>query len=131
MLFRSRDPDIKNKVNLIKQRELFRPFAPVVLEEYASEWFDMKYTSPYMQYTPKCLKPELIPSVVHVDGTSRVQTVNKNQHPGLHELLTKWYNITSVPVLLNTSLNIKGQPLLNDKKDIIDWQKFYEFGIIS
>ena len=126
-----RDPDIKNKVNLIKQRELFRPFAPVVLEEYASEWFDMKYTSPYMQYTPKCLKPELIPSVVHVDGTSRVQTVNKNQHPGLHELLTKWYNITSVPVLLNTSLNIKGQPLLNDKKDIIDWQKFYEFGIIS
>ena len=103
----------------------------LVLEEYASEWFDMKYTSPYMQYTPKCLKPELIPSVVHVDGTSRVQTVNKNQHPGLHELLTKWYNITSVPVLLNTSLNIKGQPLLNDKKDIIDWQKFYEFGIIS
>ena len=125
-----RDPNIKYEINKIKQRELFRPFAPVVLEEHASNWFDMKYTSPYMQYTAKCLKPNLIPSVVHFDGTSRVQTVNKKQHPGLHELLTKWYNITSVPVLLNTSLNIKGQPILNDKKDIKDWENNYNKKII-
>ena len=125
-----RDPNIKNEINKIKKRELFRPFAPVVLEEHASNWFDMKYTSPYMQYTAKCLKPNLIPSVVHFDGTSRVQTVNKKQHPGLHELLTKWYNITSVPVLLNTSLNIKGQPILNDKKDIKDWENVYKSKII-
>lgn len=120
-----RDPDIKNKVNKIKKREEFRPFAPVVMEEYASEWFDMNYASPYMQYTPKCLKPELIPSVVHHDGTSRVQTVNSNQHPGLYALLKKFYEETGVPILLNTSLNIKGQPLLNDESDIINWERTY------
>jgi carbamoyltransferase len=125
-----RDPDIKNKVNLIKQRELFRPFAPVIMEEHSGEWFDMNYNSPYMQYTPKCLKPELIPSVVHKDGTSRVQTVNINQHEGLYSLLQKWYTITGVPILLNTSLNIKGQPLLNDEIDILNWQKAYNTQII-
>jgi carbamoyltransferase len=124
-----RDPNIKDKVNLIKKRELFRPFAPVILEEYASKWFDMKYASPYMQYTPKCLKPDLIPSVVHKDGTSRVQTVNKNQHPGLYNLLSEWYAVTGVPILLNTSLNIKGQPLLNDEKDIKQWENTYNFTI--
>ena len=62
-----RDPSIKDKVNKIKQRELFRPFAPVIMEEYASEWFDMDYSSPYMQFAPRCLKPDLIPSVCHVD----------------------------------------------------------------
>jgi carbamoyltransferase len=124
-----RDPDIKDKVNLIKKRELFRPFAPVVMEEYAHEWFDMDYSSPYMQYTPRCLKPELIPSVVHADGTSRVQTVNKDQHPGLYEVLRLFHQSTGVPVLLNTSLNIKGQPLLNDEEDIKLWESTYNFKI--
>lgn len=119
------DPTIKDKVNMIKKRELFRPFAPVVMAEYASEWFDMDYESPYMQYTPRCLRPDLIPSVVHVDGTSRVQTVTKEQHPGLYELLKKFYIATDVPILLNTSLNIKGQPLLNDENDILEWEKTY------
>lgn len=122
-----REPNIKDKVNLIKKRELFRPFAPVVMEEHASKWFDMKYESPYMQYTPKCLKPDLIPSVVHKDGTSRVQTINRQQHPGLYEVLSNWYAITGIPVLLNTSLNIKGQPLLNDYNDIDQWEKTYNF----
>lgn len=126
-----RDPDIKDKVNLIKQRELFRPFAPVVLEEFANEWFDMNFASPYMQYTVKCKYPKAIPSVVHKDGTSRVQTVNRDQHPGLHMLLRKWYWDTGCPVLLNTSLNIKGQPLLNDEQDAIDWQEHYRYNIIT
>ena len=126
-----RDSDIKDRVNKIKQRELFRPFAPVVMEEYASEWFEMDYTSPYMQYTPRCLKPDLIPSVVHVDGTSRVQTVNEKQHPGLYALLKKFYEKTGVPILLNTSLNIKGQPLLNDEEDIRQWEKTYNTKIIT
>jgi len=124
-----RDPDIKNKVNLIKQREPFRPFAPVVLEEFANEWFDMDFSSPYMQYTVKCKYPDKIPSVVHQDGTSRIQTVSKEQHPGLHMTLRKWYWDTGCPVLLNTSLNIKGQPLLNDENDIIKWEKMYNFPI--
>ena len=126
-----RDPNIKEVVNSIKQREKFRPFAPVVLEEYASEWFDMNYSSPYMQFTPRCLRPEIIPSVVHKDGTSRVQTVNKSQHEGLYLLLQKWYDLTGTPVLLNTSLNIKGQPILNDLKDIEDWQEKYKYSIIT
>jgi carbamoyltransferase len=126
-----RDPLIKDKVNLIKQRELFRPFAPVVMEEYADKWFDMDFDSPYMQYTVKCLRPEKIPSVVHKDGTSRVQTVNKDQHRGLWRVLNKFYLQTGVPVLLNTSLNIKGQPLLNDKQDIYLWEKYYNTKIIT
>jgi carbamoyltransferase len=125
-----RDPLIKDKVNLIKQRELFRPFAPVVMEEFADKWFDMDFDSPYMQYTVKCLQPEKIPSVVHADGTSRVQTVNKDQHLGLWTVLEKFYKITGVPVLLNTSLNIKGQPLLNDENDIFLWEKQYNTKII-
>jgi carbamoyltransferase len=124
-----RDPLIKDKVNLIKQRELFRPFAPVVLADHAHKWFDMDFESPYMQYTVKCLQPEKIPSVVHADGTSRVQTVTREQHSGLYRVLNKFYLQTGVPVLLNTSLNIKGQPLLNDETDIIKWEKEYNFTI--
>lgn len=125
-----RDPDIKNKVNTIKQRELFRPFAPIVLAEHAHKWFDMDFESPYMQYTVKCLQPDKIPSVVHADGTSRVQTVTKDQHYGLYRVLNKFYLQTGVPVLLNTSLNIKGQPLLNDEKDILDWENTYKTKIV-
>ena len=126
-----RDPSIKDKVNLIKQRELFRPFAPVVMAEHANKWFDMDFESPYMQYTVKCIQPEKIPSVVHVDGTSRVQTVTKDQHPGLYRVLNKFYLQTGVPLLLNTSLNIKGQPLINDIKDALDWQAHYGYNILT
>jgi len=125
-----RDPNIKDKVNLIKKRELFRPFAPVVMEEHAHKWFDMNFTSPYMQYAVKCLQPEKIPSVVHKDGTSRVQTVNQKQHPGLYAVLSNWYAITGIPVLLNTSLNIKGQPLINDEIDIFNWENTYNSKIV-
>lgn len=121
-----RDNLIRFKVNVIKQREKFRPFAPVVLEEHASEWFDMSFTSPYMQYAVLCKQPSVIPSVVHCDGTSRVQTVNERQHAGLYRLLKEWYRETGVPVLLNTSLNIKNQPLLNDETDIDNWEKMYK-----
>jgi len=125
-----RDPNIKDKVNLIKQRELFRPFAPVVLEEHASSWFDMNFSSPYMQYTIKCLKPYLVPSVVHHDGTSRVQTVSREQHRGLWRAINKFYLKTGVPMLLNTSLNIKGQPLLNDEIDVANWESEYGMKIL-
>lgn len=124
-----RDPSIKDKVNAIKKREMFRPFAPVIMEDHASKWFDMDFVSPYMQYAVKCLKPHLVPSVVHVDGTSRVQTVNREQNPGLYRVLNKFYLKTGVPMLLNTSLNIKGQPLLNDERDIVMWEKQYNFKI--
>jgi len=127
-----RDLSVKDKVNTIKQRELFRPFAPVVMEEYAEMFFEMPKgkPSPYMQYAVKCKTPSLIPAVVHKDGTSRVQTVNKNQHPGLYRVLERWNQITGIPILLNTSLNIKGQPLLNDWQDIDNWNKMYNSRII-
>ena len=121
-----RDPEIKNKVNKIKKREPFRPFAPVVLEEFAQDWFEMpNQSSPYMQFAFKCKKPYLIPSVVHIDGTSRVQTINHKQNPGLYSTLKTWYNITGIPILLNTSLNIKNQPLLNDLNDLDTWNREY------
>jgi carbamoyltransferase len=76
------------------------------------------------------LQPDKIPSVVHKDGTSRVQTVTREQHPGLYRAINKFYLQTGVPVLLNTSLNIKGQPLLNDENDIVLWEQTYGTKII-
>jgi carbamoyltransferase len=121
-----RDNSVKDLVNTIKGREMFRPFAPVVLEEKASKWFDIDRPSPYMQYAVKCKKPNLIPSVVHEDGTSRVQTVSRAQHPGLYDLLIEWEKHSGIPVLLNTSLNIKGQPLINDKYDVLMWNAIHK-----
>jgi len=83
------------------------------------------FKSPYMQYTVDCLEPNKFPAIVHYDNTSRVQTVNKNDHPDLYKLLQMWYEKTGCPMLLNTSLNIKGEPLVNSKKDALRWSKKY------
>lgn len=115
----------RDKLNTIKAREDFRPVAPAILVEYAKEWFDMNYESPYMQYTPKCKKPELIPAAVHMDGTSRVQTVSKEDDTILRPILERFYELTGVPVLLNTSMNIKGSPLVNTKADFDLWSLLY------
>ena len=113
-----REKNIKDIINKCKQREPFRPFAPMVLEECANDIFDMPVkTSPYMQYTAKCKVPDQYPGIVHVDGTSRVQTVGKHDDPDVREMLEGWYVKTGCPVLLNTSLNIKGEPLVNNKED--------------
>ena len=109
-----RGSDVKDKVNQIKQRELFRPFAPVILAEMADEYFHMPVRhSPYMQFVAPCREPARFPAICHVDNTSRVQTVTRAEHAGLYDLLTGWYNRTGCPMLLNTSLNIKGEPLVN------------------
>jgi carbamoyltransferase len=114
--------DIRNMVNNIKGRELFRPFAPIVLKEYADDIFEMKQeSSPYMSYVLKCKKPKLYPSIVHIDGTSRIQTVDKNSGT-IYKILKEWFDQTGCPVLLNTSLNIKGKPLLNAKEDSIEFK---------
>jgi carbamoyltransferase len=115
----------RDKLNTMKAREDFRPVAPAILVEYAKEWFDMNYESPYMQYTPKCKKPELIPAAVHMDGTSRVQTVSKEDDTILRPILERFYELTGVPVLLNTSMNIKGSPLVNTKADFDLWSLMY------
>jgi carbamoyltransferase len=92
-----------------------------MLEEDAQEWFEMPVSSPYMKFTFKCKRPGDIPAVIHEDGTSRVQTVNERQHPGLYRVLQDWKKYSGVPVLLNTSLNVRGEPLVNDEKDILQW----------
>ena len=73
--------------------------------------------SSYMQYVVKCKRPDLFPAIVHKDGTSRVQTVTRKQHPGLYQLLVAWRDKTGCPMLLNTSLNIKGKPIVNTYED--------------
>jgi len=118
LLVDPRLPDIKSTLNKLKHREEFRPFAPVILAEHAASWFeDIGQDLSYMQYAVKCLRPTEIPGVVHVDGTSRVQTVKMSQNFGLHRLLSKWYAKTGCPVLVNTSLNCKGEPIVNDLYD--------------
>lgn len=110
--------DMKDMVNRIKGREPFRPFAPVVRSERASDVFDLPVPeSPYMQFTARCLRASEFPAIVHVDGTSRVQTVNAEQHAGLYGLLTEWEDRTGCPLLLNTSLNSRGEPLVNSAAD--------------
>jgi carbamoyltransferase len=119
-----RDPNIKERVNRIKQRQEFRPFAPAILAEYADIYFDGP-SGPYMQYTPSCKKPNEYPGIIHADGTSRVQTVTREDNPNFRALLEEWYKVTGCPMLLNTSLNIKGKPMVNDELDATEFQKMY------
>jgi carbamoyltransferase len=91
----------------------------VVRAERAHELFDLPVVaSPYMQFTAQCRSPTDYPAIVHQDGTSRVQTVERAQHPGLYALLEEWESLTGCPVLLNTSLNRRGEPLLNSADDV-------------
>ena len=82
--------------------------------------------SPYMQYVIQCNKGTEYPAIIHKDGTSRVQTVNKNQHLGLYTLLNEFYKETGCPMLLNTSLNIKGKPMVNTIEDATNFTKKYK-----
>lgn len=125
--------DIKDKVNDIKRRQRFRPFAPVILEEYVHEYFDMPTgfkSSPYMQVVARCTRPDEFPAIVHIDGTSRVQTVT-NDNSGIRKLLEAWYNLTGCPMLLNTSLNIRGEPMVNNRKDADRFEKKYGVKVCS
>jgi carbamoyltransferase len=129
-----RGPEIKDAVNKIKRRQEFRPFAPVILEERAHEYFEFprKVTSsPYMQFTAICKHPEDFPAIVHKDGTSRVQTVRYREHPGLYRLLERWEKQTGCPMLLNTSLNIRGKPMVNTIKDSKAFEKEYGIKVIN
>lgn len=112
---------MNDKVNLIKQRELWRPLAPSIMQEYASEVFEENFESPYMLYTFKIKKDyqKKIPAVCHVDGTSRPQTVSKKSNTLLWRLLDEFRKITGVPLVLNTSFNGPGEPLVCFPEDAI------------
>lgn len=128
-----RDKHIKEKVNEIKQRQQFRPFAPAILADVVHDYFDMPGSSlsPYMQVVARCRHPELFPAVVHIDGTSRVQTVGPEDNLEFYNLLQLWYNATGCPMLLNTSLNVKGQPMVNDHADAQLWQDTYAVKVFN
>jgi carbamoyltransferase len=129
-----RGPDIKDRVNEIKRRQKFRPFAPVILEEHADQYFDLPRgfgSSPYMQSVARCLAPELYPAIVHVDGTSRVQTVAPDLASGIRQLLEAWYARTGCPMLLNTSLNIRSEPMVNDRADADRFEILYNVKVCS
>lgn len=125
--------EMKDVVNKIKKRQEFRPFAPVILQSDVHKYFNVKrgFSSPYMQYIVTAKDPDQYPAIVHADGTSRVQTVTKEQHPGLWRLLTQYKKHTGTPMLLNTSLNIKGEPMVNTRIDADNFEKTYSVKVVS
>jgi carbamoyltransferase len=128
-----RGTDIKDQVNAIKRRQRFRPFAPVILEEHVDEYFIMPNNwvdSRYMQIVGHCRRPDLYPAVTHIDGTSRIQTVPEDGS-GIRSLLEAWYATTGCPMLLNTSLNIRGEPMVNDRRDADRFEEQYNVRVWS
>jgi carbamoyltransferase len=117
-----RKPEMKDTLNSrVKFRQAFRPFAPIVLAERASEIFEGDEESPFMLIA-KNVRPEWrdkIPAIVHVDGTARVQTVRRETNERLYRLLKEFEALTGVPVLLNTSFNVKGEPIVETPLDAV------------
>tara|TARA_R110002060_G_scaffold78362_1_gene91443 strand:- start:1647 stop:3218 length:1572 start_codon:yes stop_codon:yes gene_type:complete len=120
-LFDPRDNFGKEKINMLKNREWFRPTAGTVLFEHAHEWFDLKSKkeTPFMSYVFN-VKKEGVPGITHIDNTCRIQTLKKEQNFYYYNLINEFYKLTSVPMLLNTSFNLAGQPLINSVEDAVD-----------
>lgn len=135
-----RSPDMQKTLNLkVKFRESFRPFAPSVLSEYAHEWFDISHDSPYMLNVAEVIEDRRnvmtdsenalfgieklnvqrssIPAVTHVDYSARVQTVHSETNPRYHRLITRFAELTGCPVLVNTSFNVRGEPIVESPED--------------
>jgi carbamoyltransferase len=128
-----RGHDIKDQVNAIKRRQQFRPFAPAILEEHVHDYFDIPggwSDSRYMQIVGDCRHPSLYPAIVHVDGTSRIQTVPQDGS-GIRQVLEAWYQRTGCPMLLNTSLNIRGEPMVNNRADADRFEQQYNVKVCS
>jgi carbamoyltransferase len=114
--------DMKDRLNYIKSREDFRPVAPVVLEEEAPQWFKDVHVSPYMLFVYDVFedKADKIPTARHVDGTARVQTIRRDQNPAYYDLIKAFQRRTGVPILINTSLNTLGEPIVCSPRDAIE-----------
>lgn len=120
ILFDPRDPKAKEKINQIKKREHFRPFAGVVMAEHAEKYFDMRglKESPFMMYAVNVLSDE-VPGITHVDNTCRIQTVTRKQNEKLYDLIERFYKKTGVPILFNTSFNLAGECIVETPEDAI------------
>tara|TARA_B000000609_G_scaffold120026_1_gene93980 strand:- start:3308 stop:4528 length:1221 start_codon:yes stop_codon:yes gene_type:complete len=123
LLFDPRFKDGKDYVNRVKRREYFRPFAGSILHEYTHEWFDLRgmEETPHMMYAVNC-KPgveEKIPSIIHVDGTCRIQSVKKEDNELYYRLIKKFHEMTECPIVFNTSFNLGGEPLVETLDDAV------------
>ncbi|ACU37802.1 carbamoyltransferase family protein [Actinosynnema mirum] len=117
-----RHPGMLDYLNtVVKHREPFRPYAPSVLAEHAGSWFDLRGDSPYMLLVPEVLpaRRALVPAITHVDGTARVQTVERSVNPLFHEVIQEFHALTGVPLLLNTSFNDAGEPIVETPEDAL------------
>lgn len=123
IIFDPRNINAKDVLNKIKKRESYRPFAVSVLLEYVHDWFELicLNSSPYMQYAVKAKKKtiDLVPSSIHVDGTSRIQTITKDQNLIFYNIIKEFYKKTEIPMILNTSFNLAGEPLVDNLNDAI------------
>lgn len=123
ILFDPSFEDGKDYVNRVKRREYFRPFAGTILAEHAHEWFDMRglEESPHMMYAMNCQPgiEEKIPSIIHIDGTCRIQTVKKEQNPLYYKLIEEFYKESGIPIIFNTSFNLGGEPLVETLDDAV------------
>ena len=124
ILYDPRDPDGKEKVNTVKGREWYRPFACSILLEHAPDWFDMAglKESPYMMYAVNVKedKKDLIPCVIHVDNTCRIQTVSLEQNLHFYNLIKAFYEITNIPLLFNTSFNLAGEVIVETEDEALN-----------
>jgi carbamoyltransferase len=115
-----RPTDMRERVNrLVKKREEFRPFAPAVLEERARSYFQLDGRAPFMVQTCEVCSDEPLPAVTHVDGSARVQTVSRATNPRFWKLLDAFERRTGCPVLLNTSFNVRGEPIVCTPEDAV------------
>jgi carbamoyltransferase len=117
-----RDPQSPLRVNRFKQREAYRPFAPAILQEHVSDYFEWRVDSPFMSFAVNASSGarERIPAVIHADGTARVQTVAKDSHSPLRPILEHFYRLAGVPVLVNTSFNRKGEPMVETPTEAVN-----------
>jgi carbamoyltransferase len=125
-----RDPDMKRKVNAtIKYREDFRPFAPSILLEKVDEYFENAVPTPFMEKASRIRpdKQKIIPAVTHVDGTGRLQTVSQTQNCLYWNLIDEFRKLTGIPIVLNTSFNLKGEPIVCNPKDAV--RTFFTSGL--
>ncbi|MBE5967428.1 MAG: hypothetical protein E7255_10800 [Lachnospiraceae bacterium] len=118
-----RSINLKNKINLkIKGREFWRPLAPSIMLEYVNDFFDIKEESPFMLLVAnaKIDKLDVIPAVIHVDNTARVQTINRDQNKVYYDLINEFYKLTGIPLILNTSFNLNNEPIVETPEDAVD-----------
>ncbi|MCK4257905.1 MAG: hypothetical protein KAX49_02945 [Halanaerobiales bacterium] len=117
-----RNLNLKDNLNEIKKRQWWRPVAPIILEEYVEDWFQNGRPSPYMleTFTVKDDKKDVIPAILHLDQSARIQTVNKDENPDIYQIIKEFYKQTGVPIICNTSLNDKGEPIINRAEEVLN-----------